>query len=31
MLARFGHGVILGVVAFLIVGVVESWLNFKIA
>jgi len=31
LLARFGHGILIGVVAFILVGIVESWLNFKIA
>jgi hypothetical protein len=31
MMTTFLHGVIAGITAFVVVGIVESWLNFKIA
>jgi hypothetical protein len=31
MFATFGHGVVAGVLAFVLVGLIESWLNFRIA
>ena len=31
MMATFFHGVVAGITAFIVVGIVESWLNFKIA
>jgi hypothetical protein len=30
MIGRIGHGMILGLVAFVLVGIIENWLNFKI-
>lgn len=31
MMATFFHGVVAGITAFIVVGIVESWLNFRIA
>lgn len=31
MVSTFMHGLVAGVLAFIVVGVVESWLNFRIA
>jgi hypothetical protein len=31
MVSTFGHGLVAGVLAFVLVGVIESWLNFRIA